>query len=451
MSSFDSAMSGESDLTNLDLFVEGREHDVWRHLRAKAPISWNEGTSLFPGFWSITKYKDILSISRDTATFSSVRGITMMADPNILDSLSGGGRMIITMDPPLHARFRGLVDRAFTVATLARLEKRVRGFAQQIIERIVEKVGPIGNCDFVTDIASQLPSAVISEILGVKSDDQEHLFNLTNKILGAEDLEYQYRSTRTDNSKGPKEIARRSSGSIAAIIGAQSREPRDKLASILTINRAKRELFDYFARLLAMRRREAGKDLISLLAYSRVDGDRLTDEEILYFCYLLILTGNETTRNAISGGMLALIEHPDQRALLTQSPKFLSSAVEEILRWTSPVMHMARVATRDSEVRGTRIRTGEKVLLWYPSANRDEEVFADADRFEVRRAPNQHIAFGVGEHFCLGATLARLELRTMFEELLRLWPRVELVGEIQRLRSAFIGGIKHMPVRFIMR
>jgi cytochrome P450 len=212
-----------------------------------------------------------------------------------------------------------------------------------------------------------------------------------------------------------------------------------------------REMFGYFVRFVTARRAERRDDLISVLTDAEMDGESLTDEEILYFCYLLILAGNETTRNVISGGMLALCEHPAERARLAADAALLPTAVEEILRWTSPVMHMARVVTRDTVLHGQPLRAGERLLLWYPSANRDAAVFPDADRFDVGRTPNEHLAFGLGEHFCLGAGLARQELRVMVEALLARLPDLALAGPVERLRSSFIGGIKHMPVRFTAR
>jgi cytochrome P450 len=199
------------------------------------------------------------------------------------------------------------------------------------------------------------------------------------------------------------------------------------------------------------RRYQKKEDLVTTLVGSDIDGEHLTDEEILFFCFLLIVAGNETTRNATTGGLLALFEHPEQRERLQRDLSILPTAVEEILRWTSPVTHMSRVATRDAEVGGQIVRKDEKVVMWYPSANRDEEIFPDPFRFDVTRTPNEHIAFGIGEHFCLGASLARLELRVMFEELLQRLPDIEAAGPPERLRSNFIGGIKHLPVHFTPR
>jgi cytochrome P450 len=401
------------DLSDFELFVQGKAHDVWQLLRAEAPVHWNAGNDLFPGFWSVTKYADVIAVSRDTTTYSSLRGISMMVDPENPTPASGVGKMLITIDPPQHGRLRRLVNKGFTPRMIAQLEPSVR----DLTHRIIDAVAPRGECDFVTDIAARLPLGVICTMLGVPPEDWERLFALTNRVLGADDPEYQ-------------------------TVAGDGRE---------TANQGVREMFDYFGRLVTARRKEWRDDLLSVLTGAEMDGEALTEEEILYFCYLLILAGNETTRNAISGGMLALCEHPAERARLAADAALLPTAVEEILRWTSPVMHMARYVTRDTELRGQHIRAGERVLMWYPSANRDAEVFPNADRFDVGRTPNEHIAFGLGEHFCLGAGLARQELRVMFEMLLARLPDITLAGPVERLRSGFIGGIKHMPVQFTAR
>jgi cytochrome P450 len=207
-------------------------------------------------------------------------------------------------------------------------------------------------------------------------------------------------------------------------------------------------LLKYFSRLVTSRRRQPGDDVVTYLTSSEQGDERLSDEELVHFCYLLFLAGHETTRNSISGGMLALLEHPAEWERLRRDPGLLPTAVEEMLRWTSPIMHMARVASRDVDIRGQRIRAGEKVVLWYPSANRDEAVFAAPDRFDIGRHPNPHLAFGLGQHFCLGAGLARVQMRTLFAALIERRVTIELDGDVQRLHSVFIGGITRLPVRF---
>jgi cholest-4-en-3-one 26-monooxygenase len=289
---------------------------------------------------------------------------------------------------------------------VARLEPHIREIANAVIDAVAQK----GGCDFVTEVAAELPLQVIAEMMGVPLADRRALFSWSNRMIGQDDPEY---GTTEDEAK-----------------------------------RASLEVYMYANQLAAERRRNPGEDLMSVLLNAEVDGEKLTEMEFDVFFVLLMIAGNETTRNLISGGMLALIDHPEQRARLLKDRSLINTAVDEMLRWVSPVMAFRRTATRDTEIRGQKIREGDKVLMFYPSANRDEEVFPEADRFDVGRTPNDHLAFGIGEHFCLGSNLARLEIRVMFEELLRRLPDIELAGPVARLRSNFINGIKHMPVKF---
>jgi len=307
-------------------------------------------------------------------------------------------------------RLRRLVNKGFTPRAVALFEPHIRAITTAILDDIAAR----GSCDFVVDVAAQLPLAVICEMMGVPKSDWPLMFELTNKLLGSGDPEYR----------------------------------KDGESSYETAAGGHRQMFEYFSGQVAQRRRQWKDDLVSVLVDAEIDGDTLSDEEILYFCSMLIAAGNETTRNAITGGLLALFEHPEQRARLMHSPDLLSAAVEEMLRWVSPVIHMARTATRDTVIRGTPIAAGERVVMWYPSVNRDEDIFPAPECFDITRHPNEHLAFGIGEHFCLGAGFARLEMRVMFEELLRRLPDIDQAGSPQRLRSAFIGGIKHLPVRY---
>jgi cytochrome P450 len=281
----------------------------------------------------------------------------------------------------------------------------VRAIARGIVDEIAHK----GECDFVTEVAAELPLRVITEMLGVPEGDRRRIFELSNRlILGA--------------NATPGQMA-------------------DSKAAAM-------EMWLYAHRLAEERKRRPGDDLVSQLLAGEVDGERLSELEFDSFFLLLAVAGNETTRNLVSGGMLALLEHPAQRDQLISNRGWLPDAVEELLRWVSPISHMRRTATRDVELRGQRILAGEKVVLWYASANRDEQVFERPFRFDVRRRPNRHLAFGVGEHFCLGSHLARMETRVLFEELLRRLPDLDLAGPVQRLASNFVNGIVSMPVRF---
>jgi len=392
------------DLWDLDRFVQGVPHDAFKLLRAAAPIHRHAEPNGGPGFWAVTKYHDVVAVSKDAATFCSSRGTNIFDVPP--ENLSQLQMFMLNMDAPAHSKYRRLVSQGFTPRMITRIEARVR----EMTRRIVDAVARQGECDFVTAIAAELPLQVIAEFLGVPQEDRHKVFDWSNRLIGFDDPEFQ---TSMDD------------GRLAAT-----------------------EMYMYANQLAEQRRAQPGDDLVSVLMRGEVDGERLTEMEFDTFFLLLAVAGNETTRNLISGGMLALIEHPEQRERLLADLSLLPTAVEEMLRWVSPVMHFRRTVTRDTELRGQRIAKGEKVAIFYPSANRDEDVFPDADRFDVGRTPNEHIAFGIGEHFCLGSNLARLEIRLMFEELLTRLPDIQLAGPVSRLRSNFINGIKRMPVRF---
>ena len=392
------------DLVDPDTFVTAMPHEMFRVLRAEAPVYWHEEPD-GPGFWAITRYRDVVTISRDPGTFSSALGSAMRAEqpPEHLETQR---LMMLNMDPPRHNKQRSLVNKAFTPRMVMLLEPRVRRAANDIIDAIAER----GECDFVKSIAAELPLMVIAEMLGVPHEDRHVVFSCSNRMIGMDDPEY--RTT-----------------------------PEDGMA-------AATEMYAYANQLALERRDHPRDDLVSALMTAEVDGERLTELEFDLFFILLSVAGNETTRNLISGGMHALLEHPEQRDRLLDDPALVPSAVEEMLRWVSPVMNFRRTATRDAEIRGQKIANGQKVVMYYPSANRDEEIFRDPFAFDVARHPNEHLAFGIGQHFCLGAKLARLEIRIMFEELLRRLPDIELAGPVRRLRSNFINGIKEMPIRF---
>ncbi len=405
-------MVNDLDLTNLDFFVSGDPHAVWRELRANDPVHWTERHNR-RGFWSITKHADAQRVYRDPATFSSQGGIALgfadAPDPDQPRMQFGFGQMMITTDPPRHGRMRQMMNRRFTPRALAPLEPHVRAITAEIIDGVIER----GRCDLVVEVAAKLPTAVICEMLAVPREDWDLMFALGNMTLGNQDPEYQI-----DGS--------------AQKTGA----------------RAQMEIFNYFMKLIGERRANPGPDLVSALVHGEIDGDRLGDIEVLFNCFLLILGGQETTRNAITGGMNELMRRPDDRERLLRDPSLMGPAIEEILRWTSPITHIMRTATREVEIRGKRIRQGDRVVIWNPSGNRDEEVFSDPYRFDIQRHPNDHIAFGYGEHFCLGANLARVELRIMLDALLRRMPDMAPAGPVERLRSNLLAGIKHLPVTF---
>ncbi|TMA91641.1 MAG: cytochrome P450 [Deltaproteobacteria bacterium] len=386
------------------LFEQGMPHALFRQLRYEAPVYWNEEPEEDePGFWALTKYDDIVAVSKNPQLFSSAMGGHQISYPPGLEFNRATAAIVgnmIGMDPPEHNAYRRLVSPSFSASAVRKMEPTVR----EIVTRILDRVVPGGECEFVAEVAAELPLVVLCELLGVPQEDRRLLFGWTERL--------------TDFGNTPD----------------------DQVAAFA-------ELFAYGQALAERRRREPAGDLMSLMANVEMDGQRIDQQLLDGFFLLLVIAGNETTRNTISGGLLALIEHPDQYQLLREQPALIPTAVEEMLRWVTPVIHFRRTATTDTEIRGQMIRRGDKVVMWYPSANRDEDMFERPDVFDVRRKPNEHLAFGEGQHFCLGAWLARLELRVMFEELLRR-PTLELAGRPRRMRSYFLSGFTSMPVRF---
>jgi cholest-4-en-3-one 26-monooxygenase len=401
----------EIDLLDRDRFTQGIPHEWFTWLRDNDPVHWHEEPG-GPGFWVITKHADVIACNRDAASFSSSQelgGVVGLEGP--LESPMGAemaGSMMLFMDPPDHTRYRKLVNRGFTPRMIAALEERVRGLTSDILD---EALANGGECDFVVDIAAELPLEVIAELLGVPREDRHKLFDWSNRMIGAEDPEY--------------------------------------LVDPSLVAEAQIEMFMYAQSLAEQRRADPQPDIVTTLLNAEVDGDTLSELDFNLFFMLLSVAGNETTRNAIAHGMNAFLDHPEQYERLVADPEgLIGSATEEILRWASPVMYFRRNARQDVTLRDVTIKAGEKISLWYISANRDEEVFDDPFSFDIGRDPNPHIAFGGGgPHFCLGAQLARLEIRALFEELVRRVPHVESLGGPDRLRSNFIGGIKHLPVR----
>jgi cholest-4-en-3-one 26-monooxygenase len=394
----------EVELYDPNIYARDVPHEAFAVLRREAPVHFHREPS-GRGFWAVTKYDDVVTVSKDPGRFSSYRGGTNIQDypPEDLSTIQ---LLMLNMDPPQHNKFRRLVSQGFTPRVIARLEPRIREIARTILDRIA----PQGQCDFVRSVAAELPLQVIAELMGIPHEDRGKVFDWSNRLIGFDDPEFQ---TSIDDGK-----------------------------------QAAMEMWIYANTLGEARKGKAGEDLISILMNGEVDGARLTEMEFDSFFLLLAVAGNETTRNLIAGGMLALIEHPEQRARLLKDPSLTASAVEEMLRWVTPVVHFRRTAMRDTELRGVKIKENEKVVIYYTSANRDEDVFPDPFTFDVGRKPNEHLAFGVGQHFCLGNSLARLEIRVMFEELLKRLPDIELAGPVRRLRSNFINGFKELPVRF---
>ncbi|BAX93929.1 cytochrome P450 [Mycobacterium shigaense] len=377
-------------------FYAGDPYPTYRELRATAPVCWNDVTD----FWALLKYEDIRFVSTNPALFTSTKGITI-PDPAVPSPVQEGN--LIFSDPPRHRQLRKLVNSGFTRRRVAVLEPKIR----EIVRGILDGIEPGSVHEFAEEIAAPLPTRMIAELIGAPPDDWEQFRAWSDAATGTAD-------------------------------------PEIELDSLVAMG----QLFEYFQELIAARRLQPRDDLLSVLADAEIDEHRLTDEDLLNFAFLLLVAGNETTRNLIALGTLALTAHPDQRRLLVEDRTRIPLAVEEMLRWTSPVTHMARTATADVEIRGHRIRAGESVVMLYGSANRDEDIFGpDAEDFKVTRHPNPHIAFGCGEHSCVGAQLARLEATVLFDELLGRFPTLELAGDVDRMRATMVPGVKRMPMR----
>jgi len=384
-------------------------------LRRERPISWHEEPEIVilpkgPGFWSVTKHADILEVSRQPDLFCSGQGSNIGDMPPAFNEFFGS---MINMDDPRHARLRRIVSRGFTPRIINRVETDVARAAQRIVDGVIEK----GECDFVTEIAAALPLKIICDMAAIPESQYQFVFDRTNIILGAGDPEY--------GGTNPAEI-------IPKLLNAGA------------------ELAQLAQELAKHRRGKPGDDLVSALVNAELEGETLNDQELASFFVLLVVAGNETTRNAISHGMKALCDFPEQRRIWAADFDGVApTAVEEIVRWATPVIHFRRTATRDTELRGQKIAAGQKVVLWYASGNRDEDVFERPFEFDVCRAPNEHVGFGgPGPHYCLGAHLARREITVMFREIFRRLPDLEVDGEPDKLLSFFIHGIKRMKCRF---
>ena len=394
------------DLCDLDLYQPGFPHEVFRWLRAHAPVYWHEPTAHTPqreGFWVVSRHADALAIQLDPKRFSSVGGGGRERGGTTIGDMSGAGLLLNMMDDPRHRRIRGLVNKGFTPHRIGALEPELRRRARAILDVLPAS----GTCDFVADVARDLPLQAICLLLGVPQQDRALLCEWMDRGLEAD----------------AGEALNREYGSMLSAYGAE---------------------------LIRERRKQLGDDLLSVVIQARLpeeDPPALGDDELMFFFTLLFTAGSETTRKAIAGGLKALVENPPELAKLRAEPALLETALEEIVRWTTPSVYKRRTATCGVELHGEKIRAGEKVTFWEMSANRDERVFAEPFRFDVARDPNFHLGFGQGVHYCLGANLARLEMRVMFEELFARYEAFEITGPAVWTRENRLLGLKHLPVR----
>ncbi len=397
------------DLDQIDLLADTWgdrvPHAEFARLRRDRPVFWHPEAD-GPGFWAITTHADIVEISRDHETWSNEIGGTFISTQDETD-LELMRLSILNMDPPKHDRFRKLVSAGFTPRQIRRLVDKIGHHAAEVVDQVAER----GEVDFLSDVASVLPLAMICEMMGVPAADWGRMRTWSDQMVGWDD----------PNLQATPEI-----GQQAAM-----------------------EMFGYCDDLVKLRQEEPGDDILSTLVHADVDGDRLTPMELDLFFVTLVIAGNETTRNLIAHGMLALIEHPEQREALVADPALMPTAVDEMLRWGTSIQNFRRTATRDTELSGVPIREGEKVVTFYLSGNFDEAEFQDPFDFRVDRTPNHHIAFGGGGiHFCLGSHLAKAEIGAMIGEVLGRLPDIELAGDPVRMRSNFVNGFTSMPMRF---
>jgi cytochrome P450 family 142 subfamily A polypeptide 1 len=376
-------------------------HRIFDEMRRTDPVRYDPVGAV----WGVFKHADVLTVEKDATTFSSHRAPRPHGEH--LPTM-------ISMDDPEHQRRRSLVNRGFTPKRVAAHQPMMRQLCRQIINGVCEE----GSCDFVWDIAARLPLYVIAELMGYEPDLYDDLLRWSEEIMGP----------TADDMVTPEQIAKVLQGT----------------------NRAIEEFNEAQLGIIADRRKHPRDDVITTLCQAEIDGARLDDESIVQEMLLILIGGDETTRHVLSGGMLELIKHADQRDALCSGAADIAVAAEEMIRWSSPVQNMGRTATRDVTLRGRRIKEGDQLMLFYPSANRDEDVFENPDGFDIRRTPNPHVAFGIGTHFCLGASLARLEVRMMITEALRRLPDLELAtaGPLPRRASNFVSGLERMPVTF---
>jgi methyl-branched lipid omega-hydroxylase len=391
---------------SFDFWLRDDVDGALARLRRERPIAWHQHADSGRGFWSLTRFDDIVAASRDWETFSSAYGIQVLTDPEDTDRI--GIRSMISTDPPKHTKLRSIVNRGFTPRMVAKAEESVRRRAREIVDTIAPK----GKIEFVSEVSAALPVAIICDMVGVPEADRPRLLDLTNRLLAGGDAEY----------GGTKE----------------------------SLMQAGHELRDYGLRLGKSRLEHPQEDIATTLVHAELDGEALPPEDLGPFILLLIAAGNETTRNAISHGLWALTQFPDEkRRWLEDLDGRAITAAEEIVRWASPVLHMRRTLTRDVPFGGVEMKKGQKIAMWYISANRDEAHFKDPYRFDITRDPNHQGGFGTGgAHFCLGAHLARREVVVMMTELLRRLPDIEATGKPEKLRSNFVHGIKRLPAAF---
>jgi len=397
---------------------QGYPHAAWARLRKESPVTFMRPEGYRP-FWAVTKHADIIEVSKQPEKFRSAGRFILFPEEaeSIGPSLEEDPplRMLVNMDPPEHRDYRKLVSGWFTPRAIARLEERLEVITKDLFDDLM-KDGGYHECDFVRDIAAIQPLRMITEMLGIPREREEFVLRITNENFGIEDPEFQ-----------------------------REGDTREDRLGFLP------EAWAYLNEILEDRRANPGNDLSSVLAQASLNGGPVPPFELFSLWFLVMVAGHDTTRNSISGGLLALLQHPAELEKLRRDPRLVEKAADEIVRWTTPVNHFSRTATEDYVLRGKKIRKGDSVALFYASANRDEEIYADPYVFRIDRDPNPHLGFGVGEHFCLGAHLARLDLKVFWRQFVERFESIELAGPVDLLHASFVGGPKRIPVRYKIR
>ena len=398
------------ELDKWETFINGQPFDLFKRLRKEAPIYWHEESLDFePGFWALTKHEDIVRVSKDPLTFSSAVGghLMSMGDPEVVDPTAVAAIVgnMIGMDPPDHQIYRKMVAPSFTPKAIKALEVDMRAKIRELLENVEDK----GEFNFVTEISEQLPLWVLCEMMGIPESERPKMRELVNNLTDA----------------------------------SIQQDPNNSFQ--IWVNYM--ELFKMGRDMIEERRKNPTDDLMSVVANTKIEGGELPPELLDGFFLLMVIAGNETTRNTLTGGLMALTENPEEREKLLKDPSLISNATDEMLRWVTSVIYFRRTATKDTNIRGQDIKAGDKVVMWYGSANRDEDVFTDGDLFKVDRVnAKKHLAFGAGEHLCLGNRLGHMQIRILFEELLSRYPNIHSTSDPVRIPSNFLAGISELKV-----
>lgn len=431
-----------SQLFDPATYTRGVPYDLIAEMREVAPVHWVDEPSVMgwgegPGYWAVLTHELVNRVLRDPSTFSSHRGATQIRDPGTAKMLAFVQRMMLNQDPPRHTRLRRLLTKSFTPRAIAVLEDGIVSRARSIVDR----VAPKGSADFASDIAAELPLMTLAEIMGVPEEDRMLLFDWSNRVIGYQDSEYAI-SDQFDPSTGTDMArkARKLRDEIRPDAMGRMPDPRSREGLA--------DMYFYATELARYRRQYPGDDVVSILLATKDDQGAITTEEFETMFFLFAVAGNETLRNGIPGGMLALLEHPSEMNKLISQPELLPSAIEEMLRYSPPVVQFRRTATCAVDLGGVSIRQNDKIVVYHVAANRDPAVFRNPEQFDIERTPNDHVTFGAGPHFCLGAHVARRQMSAIFEQVLWRLPNIELNGKPEHLVSNFQNGPKHLPVKW---